>query len=68
MTKELPSKMLNVEEVAQICGVAVSTLNKFRLTGGGPMYAKIGKRCLYDPEDVRKWLDLQKRKSTSAAR
>ena len=66
MSAEL-RRMLQVDEAAKVAGVSVSTLNKLRLTGGGPMFAKIGKRVVYDPSDLGTWLDSRKRSSTSDA-
>jgi hypothetical protein len=45
------------------CGV--STLNKLRVSGGGPRYIKIGGRILYDDRDLDKWIEDHKRNSTS---
>ena len=58
-------KLLNVNEAAERLGLSVSYLNKKRLTGGGPVFIKIGAAVKYDPADLATWLNLQKRASTS---
>ena len=61
------SRRLTVGDAALHVGVAVSTLNKLRVYGGGPTYIKLGRRVLYDVQDIDKWLDRCRRTSTSAA-
>ncbi len=56
---------LNVTEASVVTGLSVSTLNKRRLTGGGPIFRKLGRRVVYLPEDLAKWLDQHRRLSTS---
>jgi len=58
-------KLLNVNEAAERLGVSVSYLNKLRLTGGGPPYAKLGARVAYDQADLTAWVETQKQRSTS---
>ena len=41
------------------------TARRLRVLGGGPPYLKRGRKVLYDPLDVQKWIDGQKRTSTS---
>jgi predicted DNA-binding transcriptional regulator AlpA len=60
--------LLNVEQVAEITGRSVSTLEKDRLYGGGPPYTKMGRLVRYRPCDVREWLAARVRKSTSEAK
>lgn len=43
------------------------TLNKLRLTGGGPKYIKLGRTVLYDQADLDAWLNAHRRSSTSVA-
>jgi hypothetical protein len=63
ITPKLP--MLNAVDAAAYCGSSVSTFAKLRLTGGGPVYIKIGKRVVYDPADLDRWLDAHRRSSVS---
>jgi hypothetical protein len=44
---------------------APSTLAKWRLTGTGPRYSKYGRIVVYDRADVERFVEAQKRRSTS---
>jgi hypothetical protein len=41
------------------------TLEKWRLTGEGPVFRKFGKRVLYAESDLQAWAEAQRRTSTS---
>ena len=58
-------RVLRTAEAANHCGSSASTFEKLRLTGGGPVYSKIGRRVVYRVEDLDAWLDFNKRRSTS---
>ena len=58
--KRVPTKV-----AAEYCDLSPSTLNKLRIYGGGPAYVKIGRRVLYDLEELDRWLDSHRRASTS---
>jgi predicted DNA-binding transcriptional regulator AlpA len=58
-------KMLRTPEAAAYCGSSSSTFCKLRLFGGGPVFVKIGRRVVYDPEDLDRWLAARRRSSTS---
>ncbi|MHC2359042.1 helix-turn-helix transcriptional regulator [Rhizobium leguminosarum] len=60
-------RMLRTEDAANYTGLSASTLNKFRLSGDGPSYIKIGKSVVYDPTDLDEWLSSKRRRSTSVA-
>ncbi|WP_260682905.1 helix-turn-helix transcriptional regulator [Rhizobium laguerreae] len=60
-------RMLRTDDAATYTGVSASTLNKLRLTGGGPDYIKLGKSVVYDPADLDAWLSSKRRRSTSVA-
>jgi predicted DNA-binding transcriptional regulator AlpA len=60
-------KKLPTPEAAAYLGLGKSTLDKLRLTGGGPVFIKIGKRVVYDPADLDAWFAAHKRTSTSAS-
>lgn len=60
-------RMLRTEDAANYTGLSASTLNKLRLTGGGPEYIKVGKSVVYDPADLDTWLSSKRRRSTSVA-
>jgi predicted DNA-binding transcriptional regulator AlpA len=59
------SKLNSVEETAAKTGMAVSTLNKWRVTGFGPKFVKLGKRVLYRDEDIEAFITAGIRSSTS---
>lgn len=57
--------MLRTAEAAAYCGSSPSTFEKLRLTGGGPVYSKIGRRVVYRVVDLDAWLASNRRRSTS---
>ncbi len=61
---EPPARLYSASEAAHWLGVSLSFLNKLRLTGSGPRYAKISRRVCYDQADLTAWLESQKRRST----
>ncbi|MBM0207611.1 helix-turn-helix domain-containing protein [Micromonospora sp. STR1s_5] len=56
---------LDTPAAADYLGLGKSTLDKLRLTGGGPQYSKYGRRVVYDPDDLDSWSEQHKRRSTS---
>ncbi|MGE0701711.1 MAG: helix-turn-helix transcriptional regulator [Hyphomicrobiaceae bacterium] len=58
-------RMLRTEDAADYCGSSASTFEKLRLSGGGPIYSKIGRRVVYRIEDLDAWLASRRRRSTS---
>jgi predicted DNA-binding transcriptional regulator AlpA len=66
LTNEHGASMMRTLEAATFLGLSASTLTKLRLTGGGPAYLKLGKTVVYDPSDLKGWLDSKRRRSTSA--
>jgi excisionase family DNA binding protein len=59
------SRKLSIPEAAQYLGLSRSYLNKLRLYGRGPVYAKLGKRVLYDRNDLEAWVAAGRRNNTS---
>jgi hypothetical protein len=59
------SSRLTVKEAAEYVRLGVSTLNAYRVTGGGPVFIKAGGKILYDTKDLDAWLDAHKQRSTS---
>ena len=54
------------KQAAAVLGdVSFRTLQKWRVTGGGPVFTKIGARVLYAEADLIEFLESRKRKSTS---
>lgn len=62
---DFPNRLLNVQEAARFLGLSASTLNKLRLTGGGPRFMKLGRRVLYDLRDLEEWACEHRRSHTS---
>lgn len=56
---------LNTAEAAHRLGVSASYLNKLRLTGGGPVFVKLGAKVVYDLADLTAWVSARRRTSTS---
>jgi len=69
MTHTKPSNTqrttLTVPETATYLGLAVSTLNKWRVYGGGPQFLKLGRSIRYRIADVEAWLENQLVTSTA---
>lgn len=60
--------LLTAQEVAEILRVSPKSLERWRITGGGPPYVKTpGLRgaVRYDPDALSRWLALRERCSTS---
>lgn len=51
-------------EAAEIVGLSRRTLEGLRTRGGGPIFVKLGRRTLYDINDLIKWTEENKRRST----
>jgi len=47
--------------------LSTNYLKKLRCLGGGPRYAKIGRKIVYDTADVEEWFEARKVASTSDA-
>ena len=58
-------RILKTHDAAEYCGSSASTFEKLRLTGGGAVYSKIGRRVVYCTEDLDAWLASRRRRSTS---
>lgn len=55
----------DVNDAAAYIKSAVSTLNHLRVSGQGPAFYKIGRRVIYDFDDLDQWLAGKRRNSTS---
>lgn len=63
-TKQSP--LLNQNEVAEMIGVKPRTLEDWRITGAGPRFIRISKRCVrYQLDDVLTWVDARSVASTA---
>lgn len=58
-------QILNTREAASYVRLAVPTLERFRLTGAGPNYCKLGGAVRYRTADLDAWLESRLTRSTS---
>jgi hypothetical protein len=58
-------RMLIAEDAAIYLGIGTQALAKMRLTGDSPPFFKVGRRVLYDRDELDAWLATRKRRSTS---
>ena len=66
--ESLGSKMprwLRVKAAAAHLKLGVSTMNKWRLTGGGPPFSRLGTIIVYDVADLDAWASARRVRSTS---
>jgi predicted DNA-binding transcriptional regulator AlpA len=60
------TRVLRTPATAEYVGLSRSTIEKFRLTGQGPKFVRIGVRAVgYRVEDLDAWLAERVRQSTS---
>jgi len=60
--------VLNAVAAARYLGLSASTLAKWRVSGGGPLFLKLGRRVVYRLRDLEKWQEGCTRRSTSDLR
>lgn len=65
----IATQLLTTTEAARFLRLSVATLERFRVTGEGPSYVKLGPakraRVVYQREDLVAWLEANRRDSTS---
>lgn len=68
-TAEAPSgnMLLDVDAAAALLGLSTSALNKWRVSGSGPAFLRLGRAVRYAREDLDAWLRVNRRSSTSEA-
>ncbi|MGA2185128.1 MAG: helix-turn-helix domain-containing protein [Bryobacteraceae bacterium] len=49
--------LLNEYQVAEMLGVSLATVRRWRLLNHGPRYLKLGALCKYRMEDISAWVD-----------
>jgi len=59
------SQRLTTGAAASYLGLSAATLEKFRCSGGGPKFLKLGRAVRYDRADLDDWLASRRRCSTS---
>ncbi|KAI96089.1 transcriptional regulator [Rhodomicrobium udaipurense JA643] len=64
---QLQPKRLNARDAAAYLGLSYSLICKLRVYGGGPRYAKLARRVVYDIADLDAWVAKRARMNTSEA-
>lgn len=73
MSEERNNIMNNIEfnklhirtnQAAEYLGLSKSNMEKMRLRGDGPQYAKLGRLVVYSVADLETWIKAHKRTST----
>jgi excisionase family DNA binding protein len=64
----MTSNLLTVQEAAKYLRCGVSTLNKLRVSGGGPMYVKMHGRVTYKRDDLDRYIAQHRVHSTAQSR
>jgi predicted DNA-binding transcriptional regulator AlpA len=67
MKTENLTRFFRTADAARYVGLSKSTLEKLRVTGGGPEYAALGRVIVYRAEDLDAWVQAHLRRSTSDA-
>ena len=57
--------LLNTRQAAERCNLSPRTLEKYRVTGGGPPFIRLGSAVRYRIEDLDSWIAANRRRSTS---
>lgn len=57
--------VFDVQGAAKYTGLSVSSLNKFRCFGSGPIYVKYARRVVYRMSDLDTWMDAKRVENTS---
>lgn len=57
--------VMTVQQASEYLGLAVSTLNKWRCHGGGPVFIKMGRAVRYRIEDLEAFVLGGRASSTS---
>ena len=63
-----PSRYFDTHQAATYLAISTRTLERLRLVGGGPTYAKAGRKVVYCKEWLDEWLEARSFTSTSEAR
>lgn len=53
--------LLSPQQTAIKIGLAVQTLAKLRVSGGGPPFVKLGRRVLYPESELYAWIEARPR-------
>ena len=58
---------LSEREAAAVVGLSHRTLNRYRITGGGPVFHKLGSKVLYARFDLEAWTEARLRRRLASA-
>ena len=64
MNKERPI-YVGTREAAHLLGISPRTLDRYRVSGEGPVFHKFGKRVCYARTDLEAWAAARRRASTA---
>ena len=59
------TRYLDTVQAAKHLGLSVRTLNRYRVSGGGPVFLRLGGRVRYLREELDRWAESRPRTSTS---
>jgi predicted DNA-binding transcriptional regulator AlpA len=62
-----PQQLYSQDDIAEHLGCSVRTLERYRVSGDGPRFVKIGRLVRYRAIDLDAWLAERVRGSTSEA-
>ncbi len=67
MSQETPprTRLIKERETAEILGIEVSTLRRWRWAGRGPAFCKFGAAVRYEPQVIAAYIAANRRQSTS---
>ncbi len=66
-TITLDGGALDTPSAALYLGLSPATLETMRTRGGGPRFSKLGRRVVYEQEELESWLNSRSKRSTSDA-
>jgi predicted DNA-binding transcriptional regulator AlpA len=66
-SQQIRSMVLHATDAAKVVGLSESTLAKLRLNGNGPAYCKLGRRVVYRPDELDRWLQSRRTTDTTDA-
>jgi hypothetical protein len=59
--------LLDTEQAARFLGLAVRTMQNWRVRGEGPAFLRVGRSVKYAPHEIAIWLNSRRFRSTSEA-
>ena len=59
------NRLLNERQAAEMLGLKVATLRRWRWAGRPPRFLKIGSAVRYDPDELADFMEAARRTSTS---